>query len=314
MKKHVLNVVFCLLMFTLAGCGSDNAPEPTTVPVETSPQVTQAPAVNVEDERNLRMNVEVDHAAHADFPPEELGGNADGVLGYVRVTNVSIEVDGNTYHLEDAVRDGIISIEEIEAYARMDARMGYCKEEWRTYHSLTHFIYRYPEFDLRLTHDIYKTPDGQEHLINEFYVCENADHFATRYSEIDQEDWGLTFEDVGSTSTSLTVDCTQSGGQQIGQLRANHYWIDGVDENGNCVELEHSEKIHEVEQWPSKPRIARNTTTRLTIDWTEFFGELPQGSYVMGLSVLDEYDPAEIHPLMEDFQANLLYHIEFTIS
>lgn len=318
MRKSVIYfALVCCLPVLLSGCSK--APEPvieeTTAVTETMPKVTLPPEVNVEDQRKLRMDVVLDEDTHfINIPQDELGGNFDNDLTYMGITNVSIEVDGVKYHLEDAIRDGVISVEEIFAYARMDARMGYCREQTKTFHSLTYFIYRYPKFDLRLTYDILKTPDGKEHLMNQLYVCDNAYNLMTTYNDIDREDWGLTFEVVETTSTSLIIDCTQSGGQQIGDLIADHYWIYTLDSEGNQGEIQHLDNIHDFDQWQPKPSILKDTTTRITLDWTNIYGKLPKGNYAMHLSINDEFDPANVHPLMENFQDSLAYWIEFTIS
>lgn len=289
--------------------------EHVIVPDETAPNVTVAPFVDVNKEQNLKMDVAVVETAYfVKIPQEKLGVNSDYQLAYSGVTNVSIDVDGKTYHLENAIQDGVISLDEITAYARMDAQMGYCKEKTLTNHSLTYFIYRYPKFDLRFVYDIYKTPDGKEHLIKQLYICDNAYNLETFYPDIDREDWGLTFEVVDSTSTSLTVNCTQSGGQQIGELKADRYWIYALDNEGNLVDIEHSDIIHTTNQWQSKPTLSRDTTTQFTIEWTDFFGELSKGNYALSLSIIDVFDKTAVHPLMEDFQGRLTYRIDFTIS
>lgn len=323
MKKYarcfISGLLVCLSVFTLVGCGSGPVPEWTTGPTETAPEATapkatQPPEVDVKDQRMLRMDAVVDKDAQfTTIPREELGGNYDDDLCYLNVTNVSIDVDGEKYHLEDAIRDGVISVEEITAYARMDARMGYCTERTETYHSLTYFIYHYPEFDLRLTHDILKSPDGQEHLVNEFYVCANAHELFTTYHDLGREDWGLSFEVVEATSTSLTFDCIQSGGQQIGELKPRGYWIYTVDGEGNLGELDHSDDSSVTDLSGKLPVLTRDDTTRITIKWKDFYGNLPKGNYVLDLGIRDEFDQADVHPLMEDFQTGLWYRIEFTV-
>lgn len=307
-------IAMCFLCILSVCFEKEDKKTETAIPTETILKATASPTVIIEDNRNLRMNVVENKGSQGVyFSPEELGGNFENHLVYVEISSASIEVDGTSYYLQDAIRDGVISAEEIFAYARMDARMGYCKEEWRTYHSLTHFIYRYPKFDLRIAYDIYKTPDGKEHLINELYVCENAYRFATRYRDIDREDWGLSFEVVDTTPTTVTVDCTQSGGQQLGTLVTDTYWIYTLDDEGKTGEIRHFDNITSNDQWHSAFSIPRGTT-RITLDWTNIYGELPKGDYTMHLSVNDEFDPANVHPLMEDFQNRLDYWIAFTIS
>lgn len=281
------------------------------------------PVVNLNDERRLKIDVEVDDQAQfTNIPPERLGKYSDYHFSYLNVSNVSIQENGQTLHLEDAIYNGIISVEEIFAYARIDARNGFCTEKAITSHGLTHFIYRYPKFDLRLTYDIYVTPDRKEHLIKELHICKNAYQLTTLYSDIDREDWGLTFEPVEANSTSLTIDCTQSGGQQLGELTVDHYWIYLQSDEGDMFD----NKGHAILNPPGfsnpdhgdhfgpKPDIPRDATTRFTLNWSELYGELPGGRYSMHLSVRDDYDKSQVHPLMQNFQDNMDYWIEFSIS
>lgn len=290
---------------------SSNTMEVTS-PYETSQVPTEEPKVMVSDERLLRIDLIVDEDAQfTNIMPEQLGGNFDNKITYLDVRNVSIEIDGTSYHLEDAIRDGHISVEKIFAYARLDARNGFCIEKTRTHNGLTHFVYQYPQFDLQLTYDVYVTPDGKEHLINELYVCKNAYSLSTSYKPLDLEDWGVHFTVLDATPNALTLECNQSGGQQIGDLVIEYYYIEN-SETGIAVSP--LKRITNTESYQPKSAIPRNAISVITIDWTDIYGDLPEGSYLMRLRIVDKFTPEQVHPLMQDFYDLQGYDIPFIIQ
>ena len=58
------------------------------------------------------------------IPAEYFSGNYSEDICYYGLCDVSIQMDGETLKLEDAIRDGCITVEELTAYARIDAREG----------------------------------------------------------------------------------------------------------------------------------------------------------------------------------------------
>lgn len=321
-KNNIGQLLFWLFLTAIIGISCFFIGRTTTPPAEpeiaeTVPTPTEAAAVNLEDDRRLRIDLEVDEdAPYAEFTPEDLGGNVEMPLTYNDVTNVSIEVGGEVLHLEDAIRDGKITVEELLAYARIDHRNGLCQERTKTSHSLTTFIYRYPKFDLRVVYDIYKSPDGKEHLIKDVDICDNAYDIVTVYSDDDgtplsQEDWGLTIEPVSATHTSVTLRCTQAGGQQIGDLVTDIYWLDTPE--GESLPRRPELGQANVDQYP-KITIPRDTVSEITIDWTDIYGEILSGTYTFDLHLRDVFDPGQVHPLMDDYTDHQHYQVSFTIK
>ena len=145
------------------------------------------------------------------IPKEKLGGHFDEEITYYDVTNVMIDINGESKKLEEAIRDGEITVEAIYAYARMDARKGNCTESFESKNGLAKFTYRYPDFDLRLVYDVYETPDGESHLIQDIGIYRANADVLTRYTDdtgkwIDREDWGVMFEVVEATPTGLVLN------------------------------------------------------------------------------------------------------------
>lgn len=232
------------------------------------------------------------------------------------IAQANIEIGGETMPLGEALEKGLTTQEEIGYLARLDARNGFCQQTYATNNGLTHFTYQYPDFNLRVVYDVYVTPDGGADLINHIVI------YPVRENEIfgpyvnftdpatgqrtDLEDWGLTFDIQDVTPTGVTIQCKQTGGQQIGQLSIDWYYLfntDGIELAGNAD--------------PQAPgcnvKLNMGGETTLTLDWTEPYGQLPSGNYRLTLNIIDHFDPEQVHPLMQDFHDWQVYDIEFSI-
>lgn len=323
-KKDVFRWGAYLLFMLILCVGSFFLGTKAAYPERETPKTEDAPAeisaAPCNQNPQLEILVDVDeNAGFTTIPLDRLGGNFENEITYWNLSNVDVRVDGEIFSLEEAVREGKTAIEQICAKARMDARNGICKETSTTQHGLTHFTYRYPNFYLETAYDIYETPDGKQHLIRDFGIYHAGTYDAgTAYTyqdeqgnPIDMEDWGLAWEVVGGTPTSLTLRCTQSGGQQIGNLVTDFYTI-YAGENYGFVPTR--EGIQSADQYEPKLNIQANAVTELTIDWTDTYGALAPGSYAMKLRITDVYDPGQVHPLMENFYDRQSYWISFAVA
>ena len=242
------------------------------------------------------------------FTPEEIGNNFNQNMSYAGVKDVYIYLNRTNERLEDALKNGDITEEEIFFRARQDAREGHCEETSETIHGVSFYTYHYPDYDLRLTYDVFKAPNGKSYPVSRMSLyrfadvpvvspsCVFADPETGRL--LNEEDWGLTFELSDVTSHGATVTCTQSGGQQIGQLKIDGCYITpevGTDAPDCEAEL------------------TMDGTCQFTIDWSESYGELPSGTYHLMLWVYDVYDESQLNPLVDKFQNMQLHDIEFTI-
>ena len=120
---------------------------------------------------------------------DTLNGHYEGNLFFVGLQNVTIRLDGTDYLLETAIREGDISVEEIVAYARIDARNGFCTEKEHTENGLSQFTYDYGDYRINTIDDVYETPDGQSHRIKTFAVM--------AASVVENESYGFFYEGNG---------------------------------------------------------------------------------------------------------------------
>ncbi len=281
---------------------------------------TQEPAAQVPDDTSLHLTVTVDRDADfRDFSEEEeLGGNFEGSFGYSGLTSVSICIDGEDMPLENAIRDGYVTVEKLIAQAREDARNLKCFEHHDTTLGLTTFWYRYPdEYDIMVRHDVFVASDGAEFLYNTFYVTypgggdnispgfghfnEDGTHTSYKY-----EDWNLSFSVKEATTTSLVLDFSQGGrSMQTGTLVLEHFYIVSKDHKLTIPEdLDHKQNLAALE---------KNRQGRVTLDWTDLYGSLAPGDYELVLYVHDYFDEDAIHPLLQNFTNGQYYRVEFTI-
>lgn len=232
------------------------------------------------------------------------------------IANASIEVDGETLSLADALEGGRITQEEIAYLARLDARNGYCEQTHATQNGLTHFTYQYPTFNLRIVYDVYVTPDGGEDLINHVTIYPVRDNeifgpYVNFYDPVtgertDLEDWGLTFSLVSASPTGVTIECQQAGGQQLGQLSVDWYFLS--DEDGFVSQLDASAASPTCDT-----DLNRNEDTTIALDWADVYGQLPGGTYQLTLNIIDHFEEADVHPLMQNYHDWQQYTIDFSI-
>ncbi len=300
-----------VLCASLSGC----AQKDTTVPADTNAAVPTVGEMSAE--RRLCISAVAENVGFTTISADQLGGNFDEDIVYLNLIDVNITVDGTSYPLENAIRDGLITVEEIFAYARIDARNGICTETHTTHNGLTLFTYTYPEFDLCLTYDVYETPDGKQHLINDLGIYEVGSTVFTIYEDektgkrIDFENWGLTFDVIESNADGITLQCTQSDGQHIGNLGIYSYVIYRTGEKYSIPNLN-----GELSGITTKPEIMipNESTSTIILDWKNGLGSLSAGNYSLRLQIRDYYDETQVHPLMNNFYDLQEFMIEFTIS
>lgn len=232
------------------------------------------------------------------------------------IADITIDIDGTTRKLADALQDGSVTVEQLIADARQDADQGYCHEKAVSKNGLTEFTYYYGDFRLHYVYDIYETPDGKQHLIADFSIIDSrSDVVSYRYSYdengncIDFEDWGLTFT-VSQANDVITVVCTQSGGQQFGNLQFSEAFL----EKKNPTTQEWESLEDNFTPGCIGTALTMGGTTELTFDVMEKGKPLPAGDYSLAMQFTDCYDPEEIPSLMRKYHDRQWYTVEFTIQ
>ena len=165
--------------------------------------------------------------------PAKVDNQYSGKIVYDGVSNVCVTIDGETIPLEQAVKEEKCSVEELIAYAQVDARLGLCTEGECTYNGLTKFTYTYPDYMLITIHDVYETPNGTNYTINYFTVTtpQELTPAPIGYTDmqtgqyLDLEDWGITFTPTEITEKGILIETTQQGGQNFGDLYLTDFYL-----------------------------------------------------------------------------------------
>lgn len=305
----IISLILAAVLLLCTGCTNEKAPDTAST--------TQTPTEPAFKE-HLRLSVSYHADADSvDFTSDELGGNFIEGLSYcLNITGASIEIDGQSMPMEVALRDGFITEEEIFCDARLDAKEGFCWESYESLNGLTNFTFTYPGYKLRLLYDIYECPDGEQCLISYMVVYGRDKDLSPCHRFIDEEkgiiydreDWGLSFEITEVSPTGLTLRCTQSGGQLIGQPEIQSYWL--IPRSGK--DLTRNEGF---EAAPSlNATLQTDDVTELTIDWAAPYGQLPSGEYELDFLIEDIYDESQKHPLMRNFYDTQFCVLYFTVS
>lgn len=290
MKRTMVVLLICML---LSGCGKSSVEE---------------------SNRRLNLTARIDQGAYVTLSAEDLGGNYDGDIHCSHLTDVAVTLDGKSWPLAQAIGDGRITVEELIAYARIDAGNDICGEVKKTKNGLTYFVYCYPDYYVYTAYDVYETPTRGDVLVSEFGLMAPGDipsFLATDENgdPVDLEDWGLTLEVTEVSGEKLTLRIHQSGGQQLGSLLVEYDTLYRVEETSETGVDALDETLR---NWNAG--IEENDTTELTVDLAAEYGELPAGNYRMALMVKDDFDPESVHSLMRDFYDRQTYVVEFTVE
>lgn len=278
--------------------------------------------------RNLRLSATTDRNEPDKVIPLAQGNFPEA--HYWSVKDVTVQLDGTRMPLEDALCEGLVTVDDVIASAREDAAVGRCKESSQSKNGLAVFRYHYPAFNLQSLYDIYETPDGWRHRITDFsvYGIGRDPGYSIGWDEetgdpIDYEDWGLTFTVTQLSPSGVTLECAQSGGQQFGRLNVAGLMLsrknpDTQDwERVEPLDASTSADIYKAySEITPKPEddLAMGGTKELTYDLEAMFGRLTAGEYEISLKIVDCYDEADVPPLSRNFYDVQWYTVkEFTV-
>lgn len=278
--------------------------------------------------RNLRLSATTDRNEPDKVIPLAQGNFPEA--HYWSVKDVTVQLDGTRMPLEDALCQGLVTVDDVIASAREDAAVGRCKESSQSKNGLAVFRYHYPAFNLQSLYDIYETPDGWRHRITDFsvYGIGRDPGYSIGWDEetgdpIDYEDWGLTFTVTQLSASGAAIECAQSGGQQFGKLNVAGLMLSR--KNPDTQDWERVEPLDAsigadiykaYSEITPKPEddLAMGGTKELTYDLEAMFGRLTAGEYKISLKIVDCYDEADVPPLSRNFYDIQWYTIkEFTV-
>lgn len=147
MKRRILSlfVILGISLLFFAGCSRES------VPAVTEPAKSETVAADFPDGQRLLLKV---------TPGNGYGGMNIAVSGkgsnphVSAVEDVLIYLDGNFMDLGEAIEEGLITVEEMDAYARLDAKNGFCRMEYASANGLSLYVYHYDGFDIGSYYDV----------------------------------------------------------------------------------------------------------------------------------------------------------------
>lgn len=243
------------------------------------------------------------------------GGNYASVTLY-NLSDVTIDLGGETVALRDALEKNRISGDELVALARLDAAQGICNETAKSKNGLTEFTYHYPEFSLHYVYDVYETPDGKQHLIKDLslYGAKNTPVYAYTFDAdgqpIDYEDWGLEFRISEVNSKGMRLTCSQSGGQQLGTLSLELALLS----KAGTGQYETIDSIIPKGETAAASEINMSGITEISFDFEKTYGVLPAGDYALDFQIADRYEKNALSALTRKYHDTQWYSITFTIK
>ena len=316
MKKAIGILLVCLLVLSAFFLGRSLGS------AETAPEDGLS-------KRNLRLSATTDRNEPDKVIPLAQGNFPEA--HYWSVKDVTVQLDGTRMPLEDALCEGLVTVDDVIASAREDAVVGRCKESSQSKNGLAVFRYHYPAFNLQSLYDIYETPDGWRHRITDFsvYGIGRDPGYSIGWDEetgdpIDYEDWGLTFTVTQLSASGVTLECAQSGGQQFGRLNVAGLMLSR--KNPDTQDWERVEPLDAsigadiykaYSEITPKPEddLAMGGTKVLTYDLEAMFGSLDAGEHKIILKIVDCYDEADVPPLSRNFYDVQWYTVkEFTVE
>lgn len=241
------------------------------------------------------------------------GGNYASVTLY-NLSDVTIDLGGETVALRDALEKNKISGDELVALARLDAAQGVCNETAKSKNGLTEFTYHYPEFSLHYVYDVYETPDGKQHLIKDLslYGAKITPVYAYTFDAdgqpIDYEDWGLEFRISEVNSKGMRLTCSQSGGQQLGALSLELLSKAGTDQ------YEPIDSIIPKGETAAASEINMGGITEISFNFEKTYGVLPAGDYALDFQIADRYEKNALSALTRKYHDTQWYSVAFTIK
>lgn len=286
--KKILCAVLCLALLLLAaGCGS----------TELKPE--------------WKLSVEENREAYLYYPGSVLGGKLNPGMDYQYAQNVQLQIGRESVPLEEAIRDGKITIQQLYAQACKDGEEGICTLTRLSQNGVTNNVFRYPKFQINIVDDLLEH-DGQDIPVA-YLAVSSADQTpniidgwdAQRKSPRVKEDWGLTF-DAAFSDGCLSVVVHQTGGMQQGTLTVENAVI--IDQDPFALsDQEGNVRLMQLEG----TALTMGGETNLEINLSEFLGQEPEkGTYTLRMCIEDSVSPGQT----PKHQSSQYYSIPFTVE
>ncbi len=133
---------------------------------------------------------------------------------------------------------------------------------------------------------------------------------------VSQDDWGIKLSGKSITATRMTITISQQDGSPTGELMTNSFYTIEKLTNNEWIEVEPIVPKEEITFTDEAFPILMNQTTELNLDWTGFYGALPEGKYRVGKEITDfrqtsDYDTKMYYVMFDLQEINETTHIHY---
>lgn len=298
----ILSLVFCFLSCSLKNSSKD--------------------LLSKTDELTYRLSIgecgDIPYSNYTRFAPGELNDTCNFELVYYLLSDISIEIDGSNIQLADAIRNDMVSLEQIIMQAKLDAESGIASLSYESNLGLSSFIYRYDNFEIMVTDDVFEAANGNQYHCKYVTICPPNAHsnLSAAYFyedgngniiDLTREDWGISFEIENTNSYSADIKCIQKGGQHFGVLQITGIQL--VNHDNSVLAIDNFEV--NLPECPAK--ISNDDSTTLYVNWIEKYGVLSPGTYEMIITVNDVYDTSVAHEFLRKYSNEQRYIVSLTV-
>lgn len=212
----------------------------------------------------------------------------DEDLYYYGLSEVNVAVNGETMCFTDALAKGYITLDGVIAKCNKDVSNGICEEV--SYDDGGSSVYKYNGFNIIKYHTLDGNRDvyiGSSDMDINICNVETSMPVITSQPSIPYEDdWGLTLN-VEDALNGVTYYFTQSGGNPTGELMyGSDYTVEKLVD-GKWITVDYI--VEGDVTWTSEAYFIpmNSTTEKKTISFEYLYGELTNGVYRFGKSVMD---------------------------
>lgn len=276
--------------------------------------VSEPEAASSQQLLQLQVTLTPENGTGTERNDAEIRQHFNAGIRYTGVSDVQILLNGSFSSLEDAIRQGKMDADTLSYWGATDAKNGFCIRKQESYNGLDNVTFYYSDYNVRLVNDILESPTGEQYPVTFLAVFDHlgsgeicADLFDPDTGiSVSKEDWGITFT-AQVSERNLVVSYAQHDGTALGTLSLDHATLrdaegnvyGGAEEKGHLLDFGDEIQI--------LPEQSGSFTCQLV-------GDIPAGEYKLYLTLRDNYDAQNVHPLLSKHKATQSYCIPITID
>lgn len=230
--------------------------------------------------------------------------NSKVQFSVLNLDGVKIAINEEMISLSDALYMQYITIDELSAFVRDDARNGMCIESYRSDDGLTEFIYTYPDYEFCIIYDVLSTP-SEIIKIENYLLCRPGDYKSIKHSFKDEtgknilSNNNVTFKVEHASSSGIKIQYDIFDVSKCDKLKIEYYSIRNISQH-NFYPVKNDTSMLAIQS------TINDIENCFVIDWSRIYGNIDSGLYELILDV------NEISG--DNINSRNLYSLEFSIG